>query len=53
MTAAILRGGRFSEKRLELGHAGRTGGYRQLRIKHFDGVQLVEGLSVELLAETR
>jgi transitional endoplasmic reticulum ATPase len=47
--AAILRGGRFSEK-IELGTPD-EGGYRQLLTKHLDGVQLVEGLSVELLAE--
>ena len=47
--AAILRGGRFSEK-IELGTPD-EGGYRQLLSKHLDGVQLVEGLSVDLLAE--
>ena len=47
--AAILRGGRFSEK-IELSTPD-EGGYRQLLTKHLDGVQLIEGLSVELLAE--
>jgi transitional endoplasmic reticulum ATPase len=46
---AILRGGRFSEK-MELG-APDESGYRQLLSKHLDGIRLVEGLSMDLLAE--
>ena len=47
--SAILRGGRFSEK-IEIG-TPHEAGYQRLLRKHVDGVQLVEGLSVELLAE--
>lgn len=47
--AAILRGGRFSEK-IEIGTPNECG-YQRLLRKHLDGVQLVEGLSVELLVE--
>jgi transitional endoplasmic reticulum ATPase len=47
--AAILRGGRFSEK-IEIGTPHESG-YQRLLRKHVDGVRLVEGLSVELLAE--
>ena len=47
--AAILRGGRFSEK-IEIG-TPHEGGYQRLLSKHLEGIRLVEGLSVELLAE--
>jgi transitional endoplasmic reticulum ATPase len=47
--AAILRGGRFSEK-IEIGTPPESG-YQRLLRKHLDGVRLVEGLSVELLVE--
>ena len=47
--AAILRGGRFSEK-IEIGTPHESG-YQRLLTKHLDGIRLVEGLSVELLAE--
>lgn len=47
--AAILRGGRFSEK-IEIGTPHESG-YQRLLRKHLDGVRLVEGLSVELLVE--
>ena len=47
--AAILRGGRFSEK-IEIGMPHESG-YQRLLTKHLDSVQLVDGLSVELLAE--
>ena len=47
--SAILRGGRFSEK-IEIG-TPHEAGYQRLLRKHVDGVRLVEGLSVELLAE--
>ncbi|HEU0142402.1 MAG TPA: AAA family ATPase [Bryobacteraceae bacterium] len=47
--AAILRGGRFSEK-IEIGTPHESG-YQCLLKKHLDGVRLVEALSVELLAE--
>jgi transitional endoplasmic reticulum ATPase len=47
--AAILRGGRFSEK-IEIGTPHERG-YQRLLTKHLDSVQLVDGLSVELLAE--
>jgi transitional endoplasmic reticulum ATPase len=47
--AAILRGGRFSEK-IEIGTPNERG-YQRLLTKHLDSVQLVDGLSVELLAE--
>lgn len=47
--AAILRGGRFSEK-IEIGTPHESG-YQRLLGKHMDGVRLVEGLSVEVLAE--
>ncbi len=47
--AAILRGGRFSEK-IEIGTPHESG-YQRLLSKHLDGIRLVEGLSVELLAE--
>ena len=46
---AILRGGRFSEK-VEIG-TPHVDGYHRLLKKHLDGIRLVEGLSVELLAE--
>ena len=47
--AAILRGGRFSEK-IEIGTPHESG-YQRLLTKYLDGVRFVEGLSVELLAE--
>ena len=47
--AAILRGGRFSEK-IEIGTPHESG-YQRLLTKHLDGVRLVDGLSVELLVE--
>jgi transitional endoplasmic reticulum ATPase len=47
--AAILRGGRFSEK-IEIG-TPHEGGYQRLLTKHLDGIRLVDGLSFELLAE--
>ena len=47
--AAILRGGRFSEK-IEIGTPHESG-YQRLLTKHLDGIRLVGGLSVELLAE--
>jgi transitional endoplasmic reticulum ATPase len=47
--AAILRGGRFSEK-IEIGTPHESG-YQRLLSKHLEGIRLVEGLSVELLAE--
>jgi SpoVK/Ycf46/Vps4 family AAA+-type ATPase len=47
--AAILRGGRFSEK-IEIGMPHESG-YQRLLTKHLDGIRLVGGLSVELLAE--
>ena len=47
--AAILRGGRFSEK-IEIGTPHESG-YQRLLTKHLDGIRLVEGLSVEVLAE--
>ncbi|MCC6367581.1 MAG: AAA family ATPase [Bryobacterales bacterium] len=47
--AAILRGGRFSEK-IEIGTPHESG-YQRLLRKHLDGVRLVDGLSVELLVE--
>lgn len=47
--AAILRGGRFSEK-VEIGTPHEEGRYRLLT-NHLDGVRLVEGLSVRILAE--
>ena len=47
--AAILRGGRFSEK-IEIGKPHESG-YQRLLSKHLEGIRLVEGLSVELLAE--
>lgn len=47
--AAILRGGRFSEK-IEIG-TPHEGGYQRLLSKHLEGIRLAEGLSVELLAE--
>ena len=47
--AAILRGGRFSEK-IEIGTPHESG-YQRLISKHLEGIRLVEGLSVELLAE--
>jgi transitional endoplasmic reticulum ATPase len=47
--AAILRGGRFSEK-IEIGLPHESG-YQRLLTKHLDGIRLVGGLSVELLAE--
>lgn len=47
--AAILRGGRFSEK-IEIGTPHQSG-YLRLLSKHLEGIQLIEGLSVELLAE--
>jgi transitional endoplasmic reticulum ATPase len=47
--AAILRGGRFSEK-IEIGMPHESG-YQRLLTKHLDGIRLVEGLSVELLSE--
>jgi len=47
--AAILRGGRFSEK-IEIGTPPESG-YQRLLRKHLDGVRLVEGLSVEVLVE--
>ncbi|MEZ5398659.1 MAG: AAA family ATPase [Bryobacteraceae bacterium] len=47
--AAILRGGRFSEK-IEIGTPHQSG-YQRLLSKHLEGIQLIEGLSVELLAE--
>lgn len=47
--SAILRGGRFSEK-IEIG-TPHEAGYQRLLRKHVDGVRLVEGLSVELLAQ--
>jgi transitional endoplasmic reticulum ATPase len=47
--AAILRGGRFSEK-IEIGTPHESG-YQRLLRKHLDGVRLVEGLSIELLVE--
>lgn len=47
--AAILRGGRFSEK-IEIGTPNESG-YQHLLTKHLDGIRLVEGLSVEVLAE--
>ena len=46
---AILRGGRFSEK-IEIGTPHESG-YLRLLSKHLEGSRLVEGLSVELLAE--
>jgi transitional endoplasmic reticulum ATPase len=46
---AILRGGRFSEK-IEIGTPHQSG-YQRLLSKHLEGIQLIEGLSVELLAE--
>ena len=48
--AAILRGGRFSEK-IELGTPRRKRLSAVCSSKHLDGIRLVEGLSVELLAE--
>ena len=47
--AAILRGGRFSEK-IEIGTPHESG-YQRLLRKHLDRVRLVDGLSVELLVE--
>ena len=47
--AAILRGGRFSEK-IEIGMPHESG-YQRLISKHLESIRLVEGLSVELLAE--
>jgi transitional endoplasmic reticulum ATPase len=47
--AAILRGGRFSEK-IEIGTPNESG-YQRLLTKHLDGIQLAEELSIELLAE--
>jgi transitional endoplasmic reticulum ATPase len=47
--AAILRGGRFSEK-IEIGTPHESG-YQRLLDKHLDGIRLGDGLSVELLAE--
>ena len=47
--AAILRGGRFSEK-IEIGSPHESG-YQRLLTKYLDGILLVEGLSVELLSE--
>ena len=47
--AAILRGGRFSEK-IEIGTPHESG-YQRLLTKHLDGIRLVEGLSVKLLSE--
>ena len=46
---AILRGGRFSEK-LEIGMPDHAG-YQRLLAKHMDGILLIDGLSVDLLAE--
>ena len=47
--AAILRGGRFSEK-IAIGTPHESG-YRRLLTKYLDGVRFAEGLSVDLLAE--
>jgi transitional endoplasmic reticulum ATPase len=47
--AAILRGGRFSEK-IEICMPHESG-YQRLISKHLESMRLVEGLSVELLAE--